>query len=62
VFSASDVAEFRKPRGLRFGADGHLYCAAQDEVVAFDFTSGRCLGAIVRLTRLHGQAIAFFPP
>ena len=47
VFSASDVAEFRRPRGLRFGADGHLYCAAQDEVVAFDFTSGRCLGAIV---------------
>jgi DNA-binding beta-propeller fold protein YncE len=62
VFSASDVAEFRRPRGLRFGADGHLYCAAQDEVVAFDFTSGRCLGAIVRLTRLHGQALAFFPP
>jgi DNA-binding beta-propeller fold protein YncE len=60
VFSASDVAEFRRPRGLRFGADGHLYCAAQDEVVAFDFTSGRCLGAIVRLTRLHGQALAFF--
>ena len=62
VFSASDVAEFRRPRGLRFGADGHLYCAAQNEVVAFDFTSGRCLGAIVRLTRLHGQALAFFPP
>jgi hypothetical protein len=58
VFSASDVAEFRRPRGLRFGADGH--CAAQDEVVAFDFTSGRCLGAIVRLTRLHGQALRLF--
>jgi hypothetical protein len=27
---------FRKPRGLRFGPDGKLYCAAQDEVLAFD--------------------------
>jgi len=62
VFSASGLAAFRRPRGLRFGADGHLYCAAQDEVVAFDFTDGRCLGAIVRLPRLHGQAVAFFPP
>ena len=62
VFSASGLAAFRRPRGLRFGADGHLYCAAQDEVVAFDFTRGRCLGPIVRLSRLHGQAVAFFPP
>ena len=62
VFSASGLAEFRRPRGLRFGADGHLYCVAQDEVVAFDVTSGRCLGAIVRLARLFGQALAFFPP
>ncbi len=62
VFSASGLAEFRRPRGLRFGADGHLYCAAQDEVVAFDFTRGRCLGAVVRLVRLNGQALAFFPP
>ena len=62
VFSASGLAAFRKPRGLRFGADGYLYCAAQDEVVAFDVTSGRCLGAIVRLPRLFGQALAFFPP
>jgi hypothetical protein len=62
VFSAAGLAEFRRPRGLRFGADGHLYCAAEDEVVAFDFTRGRCLGAIVRFTRLHGQALAFFPP
>ena len=61
VFSASGLAEFRRPRGLRFGADGHLYCAAQDEVVAFDFTGGRCLGALLRLPRLFGQALAFFP-
>ncbi len=62
VFSASRLASFRRPRGLRFGADGHLYCATQDEVVAFDFTTGRCLGAVVRLARLYGQALAFFPP
>ena len=61
VFSAGAVAAFRRPRGLRFGPDGHLYCVAQDEVVAFDFASGRCLGAVVRLPRLHGQALAFFP-
>ncbi|HTX49866.1 MAG TPA: hypothetical protein VME40_10800 [Caulobacteraceae bacterium] len=62
VFSASRPAEFRKPRGLRFGPDGFLYCTAQDEVVAFDFADGRCLGAVVLFARLFGQALAFFPP
>jgi hypothetical protein len=61
VFSAGGSAEFRKPRGLRFGADGTLYCVARDEVVAFDFASGRCLGAVVRYPRLNGQAVALFP-
>ncbi len=61
VFSADRSTEFRKPRGLRFGADGTLYCVARDEVVAFDFASGRCLGAVVRYPRLNGQAIALFP-
>ena len=61
VFSARGSAEFRKPRGLRFGTDGTLYCVARDEVIAFDFCSGRCLGAVVRYPRLNGQAVAFFP-
>jgi hypothetical protein len=61
VFRPDGLAEFRQPRGLRFGSDGHLYCVARDEVVAFDFAAGRCLGTIVRFPRLNGQALAFFP-
>jgi hypothetical protein len=61
VFSANGKAEFRKPRGLRFTPNGLLYCVALDEVVGFDFASGECLGAIARLPRLNGQALAFFP-
>jgi hypothetical protein len=51
---------FRKPRGLRFGPDGKLYCVAQDEVVAFDFATGKSLGSVVRLPGLNGQAVIFF--
>jgi hypothetical protein len=61
VFSPNGKAEFGKPRGLRFGPDGLLYCVARDEVVVFDFASGECLGAIARLPRLNGQALVFFP-
>jgi DNA-binding beta-propeller fold protein YncE len=61
VLSAAGVAAFRKPRGLRFDHQGRLYCVAQDEVVAFDVATGACLGAAVRHTRLHGQALMFIP-
>lgn len=60
VLTPDQEAGFRKPRGLRFGPDGKLYCVAQDEVLAFDFTSGKSLGAVVRLPRLNGQAVIFF--
>jgi DNA-binding beta-propeller fold protein YncE len=61
VFRPDGQAEFRRPRGLRFGSEGHLYCVAQDEVVAFDFATGQCLGATVRFPHLNGQALEFFP-
>jgi hypothetical protein len=61
VFSPNGKAEFRKPRGLRFAPNGLLYCVARDEVIVFDFASGRCLGAVVRFPRLNGQAVALFP-
>jgi DNA-binding beta-propeller fold protein YncE len=61
VFSPSATVGFRKPRGLRFGPDGRLYCVARDEVVAFDFETGKCHGAVVTLPRLNGQALIFFP-
>jgi DNA-binding beta-propeller fold protein YncE len=61
VFAPNGKAEFHKPRGLRFGPNGLLYCVARDEVVGFDFGSGECVGAIARLPRLNGQALVFFP-
>jgi hypothetical protein len=61
VLVAKYGVRFRKPRGLRFGPHGRLYCVAEDEVVAFDFETGDCLGAVARLPDLNGQAVIFFP-
>jgi DNA-binding beta-propeller fold protein YncE len=52
---------FRRPRGLRFGPGGHLYCAGEDHVVAFDFGTGGFVGLVVQLTRLNGQALVLIP-
>ena len=60
VFRPNATVQFRRPRGLRFGPDGQLFCVAEDEVVGFDFTTGACLGALVRYPRLNGMALEFF--
>jgi DNA-binding beta-propeller fold protein YncE len=52
---------FRRPRGLRFGPDGRLYCVGEDHVVAFDFSTGRFAGPVVHLARLNGQALVLVP-
>jgi hypothetical protein len=45
--------------GCASAPDGILYCVARKEVVEFYFGSGECLGAVVQLPRLNGQAVAF---
>jgi hypothetical protein len=61
IFSPGAKVSFRRPRGLRFGPNGDLYCVAEDGVIAFDFVAGQCLGSIVRWPRLNGQAVEFLP-
>jgi DNA-binding beta-propeller fold protein YncE len=61
VFRPDRSVHFQRPRGLRFGPDGRLFCVTRDEIVVFDFESARMFGALVRFDRLHGQAIEFFP-
>ncbi len=57
VLRAERSVGFRRPRGLRFGPGGHLYCTGEDHVVAFDFFTGSFLGPAVQFTRLNGQAL-----
>ena len=52
---------FSRPRGLRFGPGGRLYCVGQDHVVAFDFRTGSFVGPVVHLARLNGQALVLVP-
>jgi hypothetical protein len=48
---------FRRPRGLRFGPGGRLYCTGKDHVVAFDFNTGSFVGPVVHFPRPNGQAL-----
>ena len=61
VFAPGRALGFRRPRGLRFGPGGRLYCVGQDHVVAFDFDTGNFVGPVVQLARLNGQALALVP-
>jgi DNA-binding beta-propeller fold protein YncE len=60
IFRPDASILFRNPRGLRFSANGDLYCVARDEVVFFDFETGDFSGAIVSCSDLFGQALEFF--
>ena len=61
VFAPGPSAGFRRPRGLRFGPGGRLYCVGGDHVVAFDFGTGSFIGPVVQLDRLNGQALVLVP-
>jgi DNA-binding beta-propeller fold protein YncE len=57
VLAPDPAVGFARPRGLRFGSDGLLYCVGQDHVIAFNFSAGTYLGIVARLLRLNGQAL-----
>jgi len=61
VLAPEPVVKFTRPRGLRFGPGGRLYCVGRDHVVAFDFPTGKFLGVIAELRRLNGQALLLLP-
>jgi DNA-binding beta-propeller fold protein YncE len=61
VLAPEPAVEFTRPRGLRFGPGGQLYCVGRDHVVAFDFPAGKFLGVIAELRRLNGQALLLLP-
>jgi DNA-binding beta-propeller fold protein YncE len=57
VLAPDSAVKFTRPRGLRFGPGGQLYCVGQDHVVAFDFRAGTFAGVVAELPRLNGQAV-----
>jgi DNA-binding beta-propeller fold protein YncE len=57
IFVPDRSVNFRRPRGLRFGPEGRLYCVGEAHVVAFDFSTGDFLGPVIQLPGLHGQAL-----
>lgn len=57
VFAPDRSLNFRQPRGLRLGPEGHLYSVGEAHVVAFDFSTGEFLGPVAQLPRLYGQAL-----
>jgi DNA-binding beta-propeller fold protein YncE len=57
VLVPDPAVKFTRPRGLRFGPGGLLYCVGLDNVFAFDFPTGRFLGVIAELRKLNGQAV-----
>jgi DNA-binding beta-propeller fold protein YncE len=61
VLAPEPAVDFTRPRGLRFGSGGRLYCVGRDHVVAFDFRTGTFLGVIAELRRLNGQALLLLP-
>lgn len=58
VLVPDPALNFRRPRGLRLGPEGHLFCVGEAHVVAFDLSNGDFLGPVVQLPRLQGQALA----
>jgi hypothetical protein len=61
VFAPDPAVGFARPRGLRFGPGGRLYCVGKDHVVFFNFCTGSFAGVAVHLERLNGQALVLAP-
>jgi DNA-binding beta-propeller fold protein YncE len=57
VLTPDPAVKFTRPRGLRFGPGGELYCVGRDHVVAFNFATGRFARVVAELQRLNGQAV-----